>query len=139
MYGPQGHTVNLASRVEGATKQLGVPILITGTTQRQLGGEFATRRLGRVRVLGIKGDVELHELYGATADETWKSRRDAYELGLSRYEEGRWADACTILYPLLAGGRGVYDLPALSLVGRCIDCLKEPSRPFDPVIELEHK
>ena len=35
-YGPLGHTVYLASRVEGATKQLGVPILITDSTRRQL-------------------------------------------------------------------------------------------------------
>jgi adenylate cyclase len=139
MYGPQGHTVNLASRVEGATKQLGVPILITGTTYQQLNGTFATRRLCRVRVVGIDGAVELYQLYGVTADSTWTSRRDAYELGLAHYEAGRWADACTTLYPLLAGGRGVYDLPSLSLVGRCIDCLKSPSRPFDPIFEFEHK
>jgi adenylate cyclase len=139
MYGPQGHTVNLASRVEGATKQLGVPILITGTTHQQLNGTFATRRLCRVRVVGIEGAVELYQLYGVTADATWTARRDAYELGLSHYEAGRWADACTTLYPLLAGGRGVYDLPSLSLVGRCIDCLKAPSRPFDPIFEFDHK
>ena len=32
-YGPLGHTVNMGSRVEGATKQLGMTILITGSTR----------------------------------------------------------------------------------------------------------
>ena len=36
-YGPLGHTVNLASRVEGATKHLGVSLLITGATEKWLG------------------------------------------------------------------------------------------------------
>src|SRR5262249_26357184 len=44
-YSPLGHTVNLASRVEGATKQLGIPLLITGSTRICLGDTFATRRL----------------------------------------------------------------------------------------------
>ena len=38
-----GDTVNVASRVEGATKQLGIPILITGTTRKLLGDGFAVR------------------------------------------------------------------------------------------------
>ena len=46
-YGPLGHTVNLASRVEGATKHLGVSLLITGSTRKLLGNSFATRRLCR--------------------------------------------------------------------------------------------
>ncbi len=48
-YGPLGHTVNLASRVEGATKQLGVGFLITGSTRERLGSRFATRRLCRAQ------------------------------------------------------------------------------------------
>ena len=39
-YGPLGHAVNLASRVEGATKHFAVPLLITGTTREQLGTVF---------------------------------------------------------------------------------------------------
>ena len=52
-YGPLGHTVNLASRVEGATKHLGVSLLLTGSTRNSLGSSFATRRLCRARVVGI--------------------------------------------------------------------------------------
>ena len=73
-YGPLGNTVNLASRVEGATKQLGVPVLITGGTRGRLAAPFATRRLCRVRVVGIDAPVELFELHGETATPTLAGR-----------------------------------------------------------------
>ena len=78
-YGPLGHTVNLASRVEGATKHLGVSLLITGSTRELLGGRFATRRLCRARVVGIAGEVELHELHAESASPEWQHRRESYE------------------------------------------------------------
>ena len=61
-YGPLGNTVNLASRVQGATKYLRSPILITGSTNRQIGEGFLVRRLCQVRVVNIVEPVELHEL-----------------------------------------------------------------------------
>jgi adenylate cyclase len=138
-YGPLGHAVNLASRVEGATKQLGVPILITGSTHAALGGGFATRRLCRVRVVGIAGEVDLHELHAEQATPEWLAHRDTYETGLVQYESGLWAEACRTLYPLLAGQQGNFDLPTLALVGRSIECLKAVPAAFDPVVELSSK
>src|SRR5438270_1912683 len=61
-YGALGNTVNLASRVEGATKQLGVPLLITGATRAPVGESFAARRLCRARLTGIADPVDLDEL-----------------------------------------------------------------------------
>jgi adenylate cyclase len=139
MYGPQGHSVNLASRVEGATKHLGVPILITGATYAQLGGAFATRRLCRVRVVGIDGAVDLYQLHAAEADDQWLGRRDAYEKGLALFEAGKWREACRVLYPLMSEVEGEDDPPTLLLVERCIECLRTPGRPFDPVLDLDHK
>ena len=78
-YGPLGHTVNLASRVEGATKHLGVSLLITGSTRELLGNNFATRRLCRARVVGIAGEVELHELHAESASPEWQHRCESYE------------------------------------------------------------
>ena len=73
-YGPLGHTVNLASRVEGATKHLGVSLLITGSTRSGSANSFATRRLCRARVVGIAGEVELHELHAESASPDWQHR-----------------------------------------------------------------
>jgi len=61
-YGPLGHTVNLGSRTEGATKYFSIPVLITGSTRAQLGDAFAVRRLCKVRVIGIRGAVDMYEL-----------------------------------------------------------------------------
>jgi adenylate cyclase len=138
-YGPLGHTVNLASRVEGATKHLGVSSLITGSTRDQLGSSLATRRLCRARVVGIKGDVELHELHAETASPEWQHRRESYERALALYEAGKWSEAAQAVFPILTGGSGTYDLPGLALLGRAVECLKAPPESFDPVVELKSK
>jgi adenylate cyclase len=138
-YGPLGHTVNLASRVEGATKHLGVSLLLTGSTRDSLGGSFATRRLCRARVVGISGDVELHELHAQTASPEWLSRRESYERALALYEAGKWSEAAQTVFPILTGGSGGYDLPGLTLLGRAVECLKSPPASFDPVLELKSK
>ncbi|AGA29128.1 adenylate/guanylate cyclase domain-containing protein [Singulisphaera acidiphila] len=139
MYGPQGHAVNLASRVEGATKHLGVPVLMTGSTHEKLRGQLPARKLCRVRVAGIDGAADLYELHTGSVDAAWGSLCNAYETALSHYEQGRFAEACRTLYPLISGPEGQYDLPTLTLVGRCIECLKSPHKSFDPVIELVQK
>jgi adenylate cyclase len=138
-YGPLGHAVNLASRVEGATKQFGIPILISGTTHALLGDRFATRRLCRVRVVGITGAVDLYELHAEEASPEWRSHCANYELALSQYEAGQWSPCIRTIYPTLAGQEGHYDLPSLFLVSRSLECLKNIPKDFEPVIELSSK
>jgi adenylate cyclase len=137
-YGAIGNTVNLASRVEGATKALGMPLLISGTTHALLGGSFAARRLCRARVVGIDTPVELYELHGQTATAEWLAARDAYEAALALFEAGRLSEACRALFPLLQDGDGRHDRPALTLAARAIDGLRTAA-PFDPVIALDAK
>jgi adenylate cyclase len=121
-YGAMGHTVNLASRVEGATKQLGVPILLTGSTHAALGEHgLAIRRLCRVAVVGIDDPVDLHELHPSPPDLAWRSRRDTYEQGLRHFEAGEMPAACREFHALLSGQEGQYDLPTLGLLGRAIE------------------
>jgi adenylate cyclase len=138
-YGPLGHSVNLASRIEGATKHLGVGLLISGSTHDHLGRTFATRRLCRARVVGIDHEVNLFELHAESASAEWHARRDSYEKALSLYESANWSEACRTLFPLLATGQESYDLPTLSLLGRAVECLKAPPQQFDPVLELKSK
>lgn len=135
MYGPLGHTVNLASRVESATKQFSIPILITGFTRNLLGDALSTRRLCQVRVVGIAGAVELYELHGASDSPEWRSFRDVYETGLKLFETGQWSKAGQMLLPLLEFG----DKPTLRLMNRALKCLEEPPDPFDPVEDLSSK
>jgi adenylate cyclase len=142
-YAPLGHEVNLASRVEGATKHLGVPILITGSTQAELYERFATRRLCRARLVGIETVVDLYELYAELADPEWISRRDAYQMGLDLFEAGEFSQAYRIISPLLSQRPDTEpdDVPSLALMGRTINCMQNKVSPkeFDPVIDFTQK
>jgi adenylate cyclase len=138
-YGPLGHTVNLASRVEGATKFLGVSALITGATRELAGDAFAVRRLCRARLAGVADVVDLYELHGERAEPGWEESRAAYEEALRRYEAGEWAAACQGIYTLLADRAGRYDVPTLNLLSRAVECLKPAAPRFDPVWEFSTK
>ncbi|HEV3022466.1 MAG TPA: adenylate/guanylate cyclase domain-containing protein, partial [Pirellulales bacterium] len=142
-YAPLGHEVNLASRVEGATKYLGVPILITGSTQARLHGSFATRRLCRARLMGIESVVDLYELHAEGADAEWLQRRDDYERGLALFEAGEWSRAYRVVSPLLSqpSDAAPDDVPSLALMGRTIHCMQNKVSPqdFDPVVEFGRK
>jgi adenylate cyclase len=138
-YGPRGHTVNLASRVEGSTKHFGVPAFVTAATRDRLRRPFALRRTGRVRVVGVAGAVELFELFAGAADEVWRSRRDAYEQALELVERGMLAQALVILDGLVAGPESATDAPAMLLRRRVSTCVANPSDSFDPVLTLDVK
>jgi adenylate cyclase len=138
-YGPLGHTVNLASRVEGATKQLGIPVLVTGSTCKLAGSQFPMRRLCRVRAVGMTTPVDLHELYTQPSTPEWVLQRDAYEKALALYEAGQWPACCRAIYPLLEMREGNHDISSLNLLTRAIECLKAPPRSFDPVIDFTAK
>jgi adenylate cyclase len=140
-YGPHGHTVNLASRVQDATKKLGLPLLITDATRASLSLEMAVRRLGKVHLPGIQEPVVLFELHGRTAPLQWQAQRDTYELALEQYERGEWAKACQSLLPLLQlfEQEGYQDGPTLKLLRRAGECLEARPDPFDAIIEVSTK
>jgi adenylate cyclase len=58
-YALVGDTVNLASRIQGLTKDVGADILVSATTARRLNGEVALRALPAVRVKGKSAEVEV--------------------------------------------------------------------------------
>lgn len=57
-----GDAVNLASRLQALTKDVGCDILISGDTRSRLDGEFALTRLPAVRVKGKSDEVEVFRL-----------------------------------------------------------------------------
>ena len=139
-YGASGQSVNLASRIESATKHIGVPILISQSTHELLNADFQTRRLLKIRVVGLDEAVGVYELHGDDPAGAWNERRDLYERALSQFEQKEWARSCQTIQPLLfARDEGIGDLPSLMLAGRAIDCLKSPPANFEAVIELADK
>jgi adenylate cyclase len=135
-YGALGNTVNLASRVQGATKYLKTPVLITQATQEQLGAEIATRRLCRVRVQNIVEPVTLYEAT-ATDHPGWSALKADYEDALEKFDKQEFHLAAHLLAMLLLAHP--HDNPALQLMGRAVRCLVEEPDTFDPVWELPGK
>ncbi len=139
-YGPLGHAVNLASRVEGATKAMGVPLLITGSTKALASEGFFTRRLCKVRVVGIHGAVDMFELRSAeTATPEWLELKEGYEHALSLFEAGNFSGALRSLSAIQAKADDHHDVPSLNLIGRAVDFLRSPPEHFDGVLELSSK
>ena len=85
-YGPLGNTVNLASRVQNATKQVKCGAIITENTRAQIGDDFGTRRLCQVKVINIPRPVELFELAVDPADE-WREMATTYETALESFDQ----------------------------------------------------
>ena len=137
-YGPHGHTVNVASRVQDATKKLGIPLLITASTREQLPPSLYTRRLGQIQLADVTTPMELYEFHGETAPPEWIVRRDTYDRALALFESKRWAETCQTLAPLVeADARGhKSDLPSIKLLHRAQECMERRPDPFDPVIAV---
>jgi len=58
-YSAIGDTVNLASRLEGATKDLGVPMVVSHVTASGLGKQFQMRELSELQVKGRQESVHV--------------------------------------------------------------------------------
>ena len=99
-----GDAVNLASRLEAANKEFGTRILLGDATARQLGPEFATRPLTRLRVKGKQEAIEVHELVeeAALLTEAERAFLAAYREGYARHLARDFSLAATHLERALA-------------------------------------
>jgi len=135
-YGPLGNTVNLGSRVQGATKYLKSPLVITGPTLEQLDDDFHTRKLCSVSVVNIEKPVELHELVPPRV-EGWADLQVRYSEALREFEAKEFRKATKILGNLLADYPS--DGPSLVLTKRAVNGLIEGPDKNHPVWELPGK
>lgn len=99
-----GPVVNLASRLQDLTKQVGVPILIDGPTaadlQRELPREAAAcRRVARLRPFGISTPVDAYALVPAMfAGEPISAEHcQTYDQAVDAVIDGRWDEAQSLL------------------------------------------
>ncbi len=134
-YGPLGTAVNLASRVQGATKYLGTSLLLTGETARRVRSAFDSRRLCRVRVQNIDQPVDLHEPRISDSS-NWKLLAALYESALDAFEARDFAGAQGHLDAFQSHAPS--DGPARMLRSRIEAAAIEPEG-FDPVWTLPGK
>jgi class 3 adenylate cyclase len=135
-YGPLGNTVNLASRVQGVTKKLGVEALITDSTAAAVEHHFAHRRIAVVQPLGFAESVGLHELR-ADATAKWREMAQRYESALASFDSGNLAVAARILATLVHDHPE--DNPSLVLLGRVVNALTRHEDQINTVWIMDSK
>lgn len=135
-YSPLGNTVNLASRIQGATKHLRTRLLITDSTARGLDCNSAVRRVGQLRVVNIDQPVTVFELFARQTPNTAELKQ-GYEEALAEFERTRCDQTVLILSQLRQ--RFPQDGPALLLLARAVEALVESHAKVDPVWTLDSK
>jgi adenylate cyclase len=128
--------VNVASRVQGATKYLKSGVIVTAATNSRLGEDFFTRRLCKVRVVNIAEPIELFELR-ADCNPRWKALSQDYETGLRQFEQNDFQAAAATLGQLLNDHPD--DGPSLLLLSRTVNLLANPKVEFQEAWELPGK
>jgi adenylate cyclase len=131
-----GDSVNLASRLEGATKEYGVDLLVSDAVQRRLGDRFVCRTADLVRVKGKTKPVEVFAVLG-DRDSPAPHGLAAYEEAMHHYREGRFAEARRHFGQ--AATDGLDDHLTRTFVKRCTDLLATPPEHWDGVFTMTKK
>jgi adenylate cyclase len=129
-----GDPVNLASRIETATKTYGAEILVCGTTWSRLASPPRARRLDLVRLRGQSRPTELWEILDRRPDIP-DAAIDTYRRALDAYIAGDWGRALRQFEEALV--LRADDKAALLMVGRCRGFLASPPEDWHGVIDLD--
>lgn len=133
-----GDSVNLASRLEGASKLFGTAILISQATRAEAGDAIVVRELDQIAVYGRLSGVVVYELLGLADGSSRPMWIEDYEAALAAYRSRDFRRALAHLDACLARRPG--DGPSLLLAERCEALLDlEPEADWQPVLVLEAK
>jgi adenylate cyclase len=87
-----GDGVNVASRIEKLNKYYGTGILISETTQKELGLDITTRLVDLVRVKGKTQPVQIYEVLGEKGISLTPAQ-EAFRNGMDYYQKMEFAEA----------------------------------------------
>lgn len=121
-----GDNVNLASRMEGITKEYGVGILVSEATRREAGDSVMARRIDTVAVKGKKEPVVMYEILALAQEATEDQRALAadFERALDAYLAKDFRSAISTCMDILK--KHPDDGPSKTLMVRAQAFLAEP-------------
>ncbi|MBL9132724.1 MAG: adenylate/guanylate cyclase domain-containing response regulator [Verrucomicrobiaceae bacterium] len=124
-YGALGSTVNMASRLQSATKHLRVAVVISGHTHARLSRAFFSRRLTRLKVNNIEEPVDVYEI-SDHALELMRPLYEGYETALKSFENGDFHQASALLGDLLKHYPD--DGPTALLLSRAVNAILDKDK-----------
>jgi adenylate cyclase len=134
-----GDNVNLASRLEGMTKQYRSRVIISEGTYSQVAHQFVAREVDRIRVKGKKLPVVIYQLLAPiTERHAYVRLLMQFNAALEVYRSQNWREAAEKFGELLAEYPG--DGPTEVLLQRCLEFIKEAPVPgWDGVYVMKSK
>ena len=134
-----GDNVNLASRLEGMTKQYRSRVIISESTYDQVADQFVGREVDRIRVKGKKKPVVIYELLAPISErDAYAALLTKYNAALDVYRSQNWQEATGMFGELLAAYPD--DGPTQVLLQRCVEFLEEaPESDWDGVYVMKSK
>lgn len=134
-----GDNVNLASRLEGMTKEYRNRVIISESTYHQVSDKFVGREVDRIRVKGKKQPVVIYELLAPISErQTYAALLAEYNAALDIYRSQKWREAAGAFGMLLASYPD--DGPTQILLQRCVEFVEEAPEPdWDGVYVMKTK
>jgi adenylate cyclase len=134
-----GDNVNLASRLEGMTKEYRNRVIISVFTHAQVAHEFVVREVDRIRVKGKKKPVVIYELLAPISErDTYAALLTKYNAALDVYRSQNWREAAGAFGELLIAYPD--DGPTQILLQRSVEFIEEAPEPdWDGVYVMKSK
>ena len=134
-----GDNVNLASRLEGITKEYQTQIVISENTYKQVSGKFVCRELDKIKVKGKHEPVKIYELLDVIAEKPkYESLLTEFDHAMAAYHSQDWREAAARFGQML----GVYpdDGPTRLFLQRALEFLENAPEPdWDGVYVMKSK
>ena len=134
-----GDNVNLASRLEGMTKEYRTRIVISEATYRQVGHQFVCRDLDKIRVKGNLQPVGIYEVLDVAENRgKYEDLLTRFNEAMSAYRSQRWQEAAGGFGVLLSSYPG--DGPIQIFLQRALDFMEHAPEPdWDGVYVMKTK
>jgi adenylate cyclase len=98
-----GDNVNLASRLEGITKEYHVQLIISEATYRHVASQFVCRELDKIRVKGKTLPVNIYELMDVEDNRVLhQSLLNGFDGAMQEYRQQNWNRAAELFAEVLA-------------------------------------